>query len=88
MPLVRFSSHLIPATRGAREATAAGATLRAVLDDLERQMPGFRFRVVDEQDAIRPHVNFFVNKDRVEAIDGVRLKEADVLSIFGSLSGG
>ncbi len=39
---------------------ASGATLGALLDDLERQFPGIRFRMVDEQDRVRRHVRVFV----------------------------
>ena len=36
------------------EAEASGATLAAVLADLDRRYPGIRFRMIDEQDRIRP----------------------------------
>ena len=45
----------------APEVEAAGATLAAVLADLDRQYPGFRFRVIDEQDRMRRHMRFFIN---------------------------
>ena len=38
---------------GKREVEASGATLGELLADLDRQCPGFRFRVVDEQDRLR-----------------------------------
>ena len=41
-------------------AQAEGATVAAVLDDLERQFPGVRFRMIDEQDRMRAHMRFFV----------------------------
>ena len=43
------------------EAEASGATLAAVLADLDRRYAGIRFRMVDEQDRIRPHIRIFVN---------------------------
>ena len=46
---------------GASEVDAQGATLAEVLADLDRRHPGLRFRIVDEQDRMRPHVRFFVN---------------------------
>ena len=43
---------------------ARGETLDALLCDLDSRFPGFRFRVVDEQARLRPHVRVFVNKTR------------------------
>ncbi|MEW6071296.1 MAG: MoaD/ThiS family protein [Planctomycetota bacterium] len=57
---VRVASILHKYTGGASELLAAGRTLRAVLSDLERRHRGFRFRIVDEQDRIRPHIKVYV----------------------------
>ena len=45
----------------AREVEANGATLTELLADLDRQYPGLRFRVIDEQNDMRVHMRFFVN---------------------------
>ena len=37
-------------TGGKDRTTATGATLREIIDDLERQFPGFRDRVVENGD--------------------------------------
>ena len=39
----------------------SGETLGVVLDGLEARYPGLRFRIVDEQERIRPHLRVFVN---------------------------
>ena len=39
---------------------AEGATLGELLTDLDRQYPGIRFRMIDEQDRLRPHMRVFV----------------------------
>jgi molybdopterin converting factor small subunit len=46
---------------GAALVDGAGDTLGAVLDGLEQRFPGLRFRIVDEQERIRPHLRVFVN---------------------------
>jgi molybdopterin converting factor small subunit len=66
---------------------ADGATLAAVLADLERQFPGIRFRMVDEQDRLRRHVRFFVNGEAVFDL-GRPLQPSDELCIVQALSGG
>jgi molybdopterin converting factor small subunit len=72
---------------GAREVEASGATLAEVLADLERRYPGLRFRVIDEQDRMRPHIRFFVNGEQV--FDLTRsLRPADSVQVVQALSGG
>jgi molybdopterin converting factor small subunit len=66
---------------------ADGATLGAVLDDLDRQYPGIRFRMVSEQDTLRPHVRFFVNGEALFRLSAP-LTSADELLIVQALSGG
>jgi molybdopterin converting factor small subunit len=70
-----------------REVEAHGATLAELLADLDRRYPGIRFRVIDEQDAIRPHIKIFVN--RVQAPDlRLDLRPADEVLVVAALSGG
>jgi hypothetical protein len=35
-----------------------------VLADLDRQFPGLRFRVLDEQERLRPHMRVFVGVEQ------------------------
>ena len=74
-------------THEEREVRANGATLGGLLDDLDRRYPGVRFRIIDEQDAIRRHMRIFVNGDEVRALD-TPLKESDEVFIVQALSGG
>jgi molybdopterin converting factor small subunit len=71
----------------APEVEAAGATLADVLADLDRQYPGFRFRVIDEQDRMRRHMRFFVNGEQVFDLAHA-LRPADSVQIVQALSGG
>jgi molybdopterin converting factor small subunit len=72
---------------GRAKVEATGATLAALLADLDRRYPGIRFRMVDEQDRIRRHVRVFVNGDQV--FDLARaLDPADEVVIVQALSGG
>ena len=66
---------------------AAGATLAALLADLDRRYPGIRFRMIDEQDAVRRHIRIFVNGEQVRALD-VPLGTSDEVIILQALSGG
>ena len=66
---------------------AEGATLRELLADLDRRHPGLRFRMIDEQDAIRRHIRIFVNRERVVGLDEP-LVAGDEVQILQALSGG
>jgi molybdopterin converting factor small subunit len=70
-----------------REVEATGATLGAVLAELDRQFPGIRFRMIDEQDRMRRHVRFFVNGDQVFDLSQP-LRPRDEVVIVQALSGG
>jgi len=66
---------------------ANGATLADVLGDLDRQFPGIRFRMIDEQERMRRHIRFFVNG--AQKFDLTQpLGPADELCIVQALSGG
>jgi sulfur-carrier protein len=69
------------------EAEASGATLAAVLADLDRTYPGIRFRMIDEQDRIRRHIRIFVNGDQVRDLSQP-LDATDEVIIVQALSGG
>jgi molybdopterin synthase sulfur carrier subunit len=73
---------------GARgEVEASGATIAEVLADLDRRYPGIRFRMIDEQDAIRRHMRIWLNQDEVRTLE-VPVGERDEVIIFQALSGG
>ncbi len=78
---------LLSYTARCKEVEAEGATLAELLADLDRRYPGIRFRIVDEQDGIRPHIRFFVNREPVRALD-VALAPCDEVHILQALSGG
>ena len=69
------------------ETEAGGATLAALLVDLERQYPGIRFRIVDEQDHVRRHIRIFVNGEQARDLD-LALNATDEVIIVQALSGG
>lgn len=74
-------------TGGAAEVDAEGATLDGVLDDLDRRYPGFRFRVIDEQRRVRPHILLFVGEEREEDLTAP-IPAGKAVTIVGALSGG
>lgn len=70
-----------------KEVSARGGTLGEVLQDLDRQYPGIRFRMIDEQDRVRPHMRIFVNREQTFTLDH-SLNDRDVIHVIQALSGG
>jgi molybdopterin converting factor small subunit len=72
---------------GVAQVDADGTTLGALLAQLDRRFPGMRFRMVDEQDHLRPHMRVFVNGLPVFELSH-RLSIDDDVAIVQALSGG
>ena len=79
-PLAEYTSHR-------REVEAQGATLAELFADLDRRYPGIRFRMIDEQEAIRPHIRVFVNRELAPSL-ARELASSDEVLVVAALSGG
>ena len=84
---VRIPTPLRSYTGDQKVVEAAGTTLGGVLLDLDRQFPGLRFRVVDEQGRLRKHVNVWLDGERVRDL-GAGLDGVEEVVIMQALSGG
>ncbi len=84
---VIIPSPLLSYTNQQKEVEAVGGTVNELLEDLNRSYPGIRFRMIDEQDAIRPHMKIFVNGEQVFGLKSL-LKPGDEVHILQALSGG
>jgi molybdopterin converting factor small subunit len=66
------------------------ATLAEALEELWKQCPGIRDRVLTEQGEVRPHVNIFVGNEDIRYTGGLRTCLADgaEIAIIPAISGG
>jgi sulfur-carrier protein len=87
MNTVRVPSPLRSYTGGAAQVSASGATVAELLGELERAHPGMRFRMIDEQQRIRPHIRIFINQREVKSLDEA-LATRDEVHLVCALSGG
>jgi sulfur-carrier protein len=87
MPAIKVASPLRSYTHGAASVEAQGDTLMAVLADLDRQFPGMRFRMIDEQGRIRQHIRLFINTQEARELT-MRVQSGDVVHLICALSGG
>ena len=90
MAVVKFTYALKRFFPDLKDIDVASADLPAVLEDLEKQFPGLRSYVVDEQGALRKHVNIFIDGELIE--DRKQLSDAfqtnSEIYIMQALSGG
>jgi hypothetical protein len=84
---VNLPTPLIEYTGGVRDVTGRGETLDVLLRDLDRQYPGIRFRMIDEQDRMRANMRFFVGGAATFDLTQP-LRPTDTLHIVQALSGG
>ncbi|MBI2206299.1 MAG: MoaD/ThiS family protein [Candidatus Rokubacteria bacterium] len=87
---VRIPTPLRTITKGNAEVQAKGDTVAAVVEDLERQFPGLRERLVDEAGEIRRFINIYVNEEDIRFLDNNKtaLKDGDQVSIVPAIAGG
>ncbi len=84
---VRIPSQLHSYTGGKSELAIDAATLADLTRRLDESFPGIRFRIIDEQDRIRRHIQVFVNGEQVRSLE-LALRDGDEVQIVGALSGG
>lgn len=84
---VRIPTPLRSYTADQANVVAEGSTLDELFRDLDRQFPGLRFRVVDEQGRLRQHMTVFLGEERCRDLS-TPLDGFDEVVVMQALSGG
>jgi sulfur-carrier protein len=87
---VKIPTPLRKLTQNNAEVEAAGDTIRAVVDDLEKQFPGFKERMCDDQGELRRFVNVYVGEEDIRFLEGLdtKIPEGEQVSIIPAVAGG
>ena len=90
MANVRIPTPLRKYTAGAEEVTASGATVGALIADLEQHHPGIRERICDDSGQVRRFVNIFQNDEDIRFLQNLDtpVKDSDEVSIVPAIAGG
>ena len=90
MAQVRIPTPLRKYTGGAEAVTAEGATIAAIVADLDKRHPGIRERICDESGAVRRFVNIFVNGEDIRFLQNLdtAVKAGDEISVVPAIAGG
>ena len=94
MPIsVRIPTPLRKFTGGAESVTAdsaSGATVAAVIEDIEGRHPGLKERICDDAGQVRRFVNIFANDEDIRFLKNLDtpVKDSDEISIVPAIAGG
>ncbi|MFI5624266.1 MoaD family protein [Nocardioides sp. NPDC051685] len=86
---VKIPTILRTYTAGEKAVSADGATLSALIDDLEANHSGIKERLIDNGD-LRRFVNVYINDEDVRFIGGLEaeLKDGDQVVVLPAVAGG
>jgi molybdopterin converting factor small subunit len=87
---VRIPTILRTYTSGEKAVTGEGASLAALIDDLESSHPGIKERLVEESGELRRFVNVYVNDEDVRFTGGLgpELSDGAPVTILPAVAGG
>ena len=88
--LVRIPTPLRSLTKGQAEVQVAADNVAGLIEDLEKQFPGIKERLVDEGGEVRRFINFYINEEDVRFLQGSQtvIKAGDQVSIVPAIAGG
>ena len=90
---VRIPTILRTYTGGEKAVNGDGASLSALIDDLEANHPGIKDRLVEDKngkDDLRRFVNIYINDEDVRFIGGLEapLSDGDQVVVLPAVAGG
>lgn len=87
---VRIPTPLRKFTGGAESVTASGATVAAIVQDVDARHPGLKERICDEAGKVRRFVNLYVNGEDIRFLSSLEtpVKDGDEISIVPAIAGG
>jgi molybdopterin converting factor small subunit len=90
MPQVQFTYALKRFYPTLQKMKVEGTTVREVVQALEKNHPGLPAYLIEENGALRKHVNIFVNNQMIKDRNSLKDKvaENDEIYVMQALSGG
>jgi molybdopterin synthase sulfur carrier subunit len=87
---VKIPTPLRRLTNQKDRVSAEGSNVASVVEALDKQFPGLKDRLCDEDGSLRHFVNIYINGEDVRYVDGIKtaVKDGDELSIVPAVAGG
>ena len=90
MVKIKIPTPLRKFTQDKGEVDAEGATVKEVIDNLEKKHPGIKQRLCDESGSIRKYINIYVGEDDIRFLQGknTKLEGKKEITIVPAIAGG
>jgi len=77
-------------TGGQARVQVEGSDLKTLIENLDQEFPGFKDRLLDEEQSVKRFINIFVNGEDVRRLQGLstQVSESDEVSIIPAMAGG
>lgn len=87
---VRIPTPLRKLTGGQGEVDGEGDNVAALINTLDKEYPGLKARLCDEQGELRRFVNIYINEEDIRFHQGMMtpVKKGDEISIVPAIAGG
>jgi molybdopterin converting factor small subunit len=87
VPVVWIPALLLPLSEGRQKVNVPGKTIRQVIDNLEREYPGIRQRLLDS-DRLRPNISVVVDGLISQEKLRHKLEDHSEIQFIPAISGG
>ncbi|NIP31361.1 MAG: molybdopterin synthase sulfur carrier subunit [Candidatus Dadabacteria bacterium] len=90
MASVRIPTPLRKLSGDRDEINVNAVNISSLIEELEKECPGIKDRICDEQGNVRRFINIYVNNEDIRFLDGsdTEIKEDDIVSIIPAIAGG
>jgi len=87
---VNVTSVIQKAVNGQKQFAGEGRTIAELIENIEREYPGFRKQIADESGELHRFVNIYLNDEDIRYLQGAdtALSDGDSVSILPALAGG
>jgi len=87
---IRIPTPLRRVTNGADKITVESGSIVEIIGSLDREFPGIKARLCDDNDELRNFVNMYINGEDIRFLDGMKssVNSGDEVSIVPAVAGG
>jgi molybdopterin synthase sulfur carrier subunit len=87
---IRIPTPLRKVTNGADKITVESGSIVEIIESLDKEFPGIKARLCDDNDELRNFVNMYINGEDIRFLDGMKssVSSGDEVSIVPAVAGG
>ena len=87
---IRIPTPLRKVTNGADKITVESGSILEIIESLDKEFPGIKTRLCDDNDELRNFVNMYINGEDIRFLDGMKssVNSGDEVSIVPAVAGG